>query len=107
MTIETQRIVVVQGLDGRGRRLNLSGARDLDIERREYSTGIDLLGVYVQPIAKRVIVHWYSWWDDSHGRVGGDSWVEADNDLISALASDFGCDQLAMLLPEMADAVEA
>lgn len=104
MATETKsRIVVVNMLGGESKRVNLSGAIDLGIDRREQH-GIILRGVYLMPRSQRVIVHTYSIWDRGNGRVEGDSFSEADNDTIAGLAQEFDEERLAALLPMLADA---
>ena len=105
MTTPTTRIVVVTDPQtGHASRLNLSYARDLGLDRRDWSTGIDLAGAYLMPRAQRVIVEWFSRWDRGNGRTRGSYFEVADNDLIARLAQEFDCVTLALLLPEFVDA---
>lgn len=103
MTAPKTKIVVVQMLNGQSKRLNLANAIDLDCSENNIGVGIDLEGVYLMPRSLRVIVHSYSRWDNGHGRVGGHSWHEADNDQIADYARRFDETRLAALLPELSD----
>ena len=98
-------VVVTDQYTGEAHRFNISNARDLDISRTNWDTGIDLETVYLQPRAKRVIVEFYSRWDAGDGRTRGTYYTEADNDLIARIAREFDCEELAALLPEFIDEV--
>lgn len=102
----TKIALVADPYTGETRRMNLSGAIDLDMSQVDWGQGIDLLGVYLMPRSKRVVVHTYSRWEDRRhpGRVRGESYHEADNDQIARLAKEFREERLANLLPEFVDA---
>lgn len=108
----TKIVVVEDPMTGEQKRFNLSGAQQVmennpmlgGISQHDWSTGVDLEAVYLQPRARRVIVEFYSRWDDGHGRVRGGYFQVADNDLIARIAKKFDCEELAALLPEYVDA---
>ena len=103
-------VVVTDPTTGESRRFNISGAVELGwgplqhpLSQRDWATGVNLEHVYLQPRAKRVIVEFYSRWDDGHGRCQGTEYTVADNDLIARIAREFNSPELAALLPEFVD----
>lgn len=84
------------------KRIDLSGAVDLDIEIREgaWSTGIKLEAVYFQPRARRVIVKTYSIWDNGRGECQGISYLIAPPEMVARLAEETGNETLVSVVEE-------
>lgn len=93
---------VVTTLAGDPRRMNLVHAERTDIGEFEWRTGVELVAVYYQRRAQRVVVETFSRWDDGRGRIVGRQFTEADNETIAELARKFDeLEHLAELLPEL------
>lgn len=107
------KIVIVRDHYGENpQRINLTHARQImdrferPLRKRDWTNGVDLEGVYLQPRAQRVILCTDSRWEDRSrpGRCVGERWTIADNDTIARVAEEFDCEELAKLLPEFVDA---
>lgn len=92
---------MVTMLDGTRRKLNLTGARRITIGQLEWKPGQHLMHVWIQPRARRCILHTYCHWDNGQGRVVGARVTEADNKTIAELVERFpACAEMAAWLPE-------
>ena len=98
-------VVAFNPCTGENGRINLGGAINLDISERNWGQGVDLLAVYLQPKARRVILHTNSRWEDRRhpGRTMGEGWFVAEDSQIAHLAKEFDCEELTSLLPEFSD----
>ena len=83
-----------------GRRYDVAKLIDLGLSTH-WEGGTRIVGVYMTPRTKRVLIHTDSIWERSSGSgcVVGRQWHEADADEVAVLAARHSVDELLDLVP--------
>lgn len=85
----TSTVVNLETLNGHTRPFDLATMRSLDRSQRDWSPGVDIVGLFVPVDGGAPIAHTFSHWRDANGNVRGDRYFEPDSVMLTALRVRF------------------